>query len=163
MHPTSTVSNPAGAYDRALRYARDKHLPPTAPCPCPTSLWPPENVRLLERYCAWLIAGGAAEEPTRRIYLPVAGHVLGLNPVPHPEINLAGDFEQVMAYVQAKGVGRHWLKACRNGLEKFRRFLRIERGLGEVSKITPFDVAKYTQGFPAWLVSELERARAEIV
>lgn len=157
MHPTSTVSNPAGAYDRALRYARDKHLPPTAPCPCPTSLWPPENVRLLERYCAWLIAGGAAEEPTRRIYLPVAGHVLGLNPVPHPEINLAGDFEQVMAYVQAKGVGRHWLKACRNGLEKFRRFLRIERGLGEVSKITPFDVAKYTQGFPAWLVSELER------
>ncbi|NMC34987.1 MAG: tyrosine-type recombinase/integrase [Veillonellaceae bacterium] len=157
MCPTPAVTSIAGAYDRALIYARDKHLPAGVPRPIPTRQWPLENVRLLERYYAWLIAGGTAEQPTRIIYLPAAGHVLGLNPVPHPQINLESDFEKVMAYVQAKKVSVFWVKACRNGLEKFRRFLRIERGLGEVSKITPFDVAKYTAGFPAWLVSELER------
>ena len=157
MCPTPAVTTPAEAYDRALRYVRDKHLPPGIPRPCPTCQWPPENVRLLERYYDWLIAGGTAEQPTRTIYLPVAGHVLGLNPVLHSQIRLDSDFEKVMDYVQAKGAGKDWLKACRNGLEKFRRFLRIERGLGEASKIAPFDVAKYTAGFPAWLVSELER------
>ena len=157
MYPTPVITNPAEAYDRALRYARDKHLPPGTPRPCPTSQWPQENVRLLERYYDWLIAGGTAEQPTRTIYLPVAGHVLGLNPVSHDHINLEGDFAKVMDYVQAKGAGKDWQKACRNALAKFRRFLRIERGLGEVSKTTPFDVAKYTAGFPAWLVSELER------
>ena len=54
-----------------------------------------------------------------------------------------------MEYIQAKGVSRYWLKACRNGLENFRRFLRLERGLGEDSKITPFDVSAHTQGLPA--------------
>jgi site-specific recombinase XerD len=157
MCPTPAVTTAAEAYDRALVYARDKYLPPGTTRPCPTCQWPSENVRLLERYYDWLIAGGTAQQPTRTIYLPVAGYVLGLNPVPHDQINLESDCEKALAYVQAKGVGQDWLKACRNGLEKFRRFLRLERGLGEVSKITPFDVAKYTQGFPTWLVSELER------
>lgn len=62
-----------------------------------------------------------------------------------------------MDYVRAKGTGLDWQKACRHGLEKFRRFLRLERGLGEESKITPFDVAAHTQGLPPWLVTELER------
>lgn len=157
MCPTPTVNTLAEAYDRTLLYARNKHLPPGSPRPCPTAQWPPENVRLLERYRDWLLCGGSAAEPVYKIYLPVAGHVLGLNPVPHPHINLESDFEKVMAYAQAKGIGKDWLGATHNGLVKFRRFLRIERGLGEVSKITPFDAAKYTQDLPAWLVSALER------
>jgi integrase len=42
-------------------------------------------------------------------------------------------------------------------VNKFRRFLRLERGLGEVSHIQPFDVSAHALGLPAWLVSELER------
>jgi site-specific recombinase XerD len=147
----------AEQYDQALTYARDHRLPPGAPRPCPTCQWPPENVRLLEKYYTWLIQGGTAENPTRTIYLPMAGHILGLNLLPHPKINLEEDFERAMDYIRAKGVGEDWLKACRNGLEKFKRFLRVERGLGEVSKIKPFDVTAHTQGLPLWLVTELER------
>ncbi len=35
--------------------------------------------------------------------------------------------------------------------------MRLERGLGEESKETPFDVARVTSGLPTWLVQELER------
>jgi hypothetical protein len=51
----------------------------------------------------------------------------------------------------------HWQRACRLGLEKFKRFLRLERGLGEIRKAKPFDVAAHTQGLPVWVVTELER------
>lgn len=156
MHPhqATTVT---GRYDQALKYARDKKVPPGVKRPAPTSQWPLENVRLLEKYYAWLIGGGTAEHPTHTIYLPMAGHILGLNRVPHEQIDLDTDLEQAMEYVRAKGAGEYWLKACRNGLEKFKRFLRLERGLGEVSKITPFDISAHTQGLPLWLVNELER------
>ena len=87
----------------------------------------------------------------------MAGHILGLNLVPHPRINLEDDLERPLVYVRAKGVSQYWLKACRNGLEKFKRFLRLERGLGEARPLKPFDVAAHTQGLPLWLVSELER------
>ncbi len=147
----------AERYDQALLYARDKNLPPDAPRPLPTRYWPKENVLLLEKYHAWLIGGGAAEYPTHTIYLPMAGNVLGLNLVPFDQIDLEKGFDLAMEYVRAKGVGKDWLKASRNGLEKFRRFLRLERGLGEASKVTPFDVAVHTRGLPPWLVSELER------
>ena len=153
-HPATTV---AGRYDQALAYARERCLPPDAPRPKPTQDWPPENVRLLEKYYAWLIEGGTAAYPTHSIYLPMAGHVLGLNPIPHEQIDLNKGFEKAMDYIRAKGVGEDWLSACRNGLEKFKRFLRLERGLGEVSKITIFDVSAHTQGLPLWLVNELER------
>jgi integrase/recombinase XerC len=155
--PPRQATTVTGRYDQALKYARDKNLPPGAPRPCPTSQWPQENIRLLEKYHAWLIGGGTAERATDTIYLPMAGHILGLNPVPHEQLDLDGDFERAMAYVRAKGAGPDWLEACRHGLEKFRRFLRLERGLGEVSKIAPFDVSAHTQGLPPWLVSELER------
>lgn len=158
MPPHKATTIP-GRYDQALLYARDRNLPLEAPRPCPTSQWPQENIRLLEKYYAWLIGGGTAEYPTNSIYLPMAGHILGLNPVPHSQIDLEGDFEKAMEYLRAKGVGEDWLGACRNGLEKFKRFLRLERGLGEVSQITPFDVAGHTQGFPLWLITELERYR----
>jgi site-specific recombinase XerD len=157
LMPPHKATTLAGRYDQALKYARDNNLPAGAPRPCPTSQWPKENIRLLEKYYAWLIGGGTAEYPTHSIYLPMAGHVLGLNLVPHDQIDLENDLEQAMDYVRTKGVGLYWLKASRNGLEKFKRFLRLERGLGEVSKITPFDVAANTQGLPPWLVSELDR------
>jgi hypothetical protein len=65
-------------YDQALQYARDRNLPPEAPRPQPTRAWPPENVALLERYAAWLAGGGHSEAVIRTIYIPMAGHVLGL-------------------------------------------------------------------------------------
>jgi site-specific recombinase XerD len=153
-HKATTIRE---RYDQALHYAREDRLPPDAPRPLPTSHWPKENIELLERYHQWLLQGGACEYSTNIIYLPIAGHVLGLSCKPHHEINLEEDLERAMEYVQAKGVGNHWLKACRNGLNKFRRFLRLERGLGEESKITPFDSARVTAGLPDWLVHELER------
>lgn len=157
MCPPKKANTVPERYDQALHYARDQHLPPKAPRPCPTSQWPSENVALLERYYVWLIEGGAAEYPTNIIYLPAAGHVLGLSPVPHPKINLESDFERVMAYVAAKGTGVYWQRACHLGLEKFKRFLRLERGLGEIRKAKPFEIAAHTQGLPVWLVTELER------
>jgi site-specific recombinase XerD len=157
MCPPQKATTVTGRYDQALHHARDQRLPPDAPRPCPTSQWPQENVRLLEKYYAWLIGGGAAEYATNIIYLPMAGHILGLNPVPHEQIDLENDLQRALEYVRAKGVGKGWLEACRHGLEKFKRFLRLERGLGEVSKITPFDVSVHTQGLPLWVVTELER------
>ncbi len=157
MCPPQKATTVAGRYDQALHHARDQRLPPDAPRPCPTGQWPQENVRLLEKYHAWLIGGGTAEYATNVIYLPMAGHILGLNPVPHEQIGLENDLQKAMEYVRAKGVGKDWLEACRHGLEKFKRFLRLERGLGEASKITPFDVSAHTQGLPLWVITELER------
>ncbi len=112
-HAATTI---AEYYDQALKYARDRHLPSDAPRPCPTRQWPEENVRLLEKYCAWLIGGGTAEYPTHTIYLPMAGHILGMNLKPHHQIDLDRDLEKAMDYLRAKGVGLDWLKSCRNGL-----------------------------------------------
>jgi integrase/recombinase XerD len=144
-------------YDQALHYARDERLPAEAPRPLPTSCWPWENIELLERYHRWLLQGGTCEYSTNFIYLPIAGHVLGLHLKPHREINLEEDLERAIDYVKAKGVGQDWWKASRNGLNKFRRFLRLERGLGEESKVTPFNSARVTEGLPLWLVNELDR------
>jgi integrase/recombinase XerD len=147
----------AERYDQTLRFARDRRLPPEAPRPHPTRVWPSENIRLFEKYATWLLEGGTSEYTSQTIYLPMAGHILGMNLVPHTKIDLEKDLEPALAYVRAKGAGADWLKACRNGLEKFKRFLRLERGLGEIRKSKPFDVAAHTQDFPDWLVSELER------
>lgn len=162
MSPLRRHHTLAEQYDQTLHYTNDCG---DAPKPAPTSQWPKENIALYERYRDWLLSGGASEEPTKTIYLPVAGHALALNLKPHSQINISAslnagledDLERVMDYTHAKQSGKDWIKATRNGLEKFRRFLRIERGLGEQIKSTPFDVARYTVGLPAWLVSELER------
>lgn len=155
--PTPKVVTTAERYDRSLRYARVNHLPADAPRPLPTPHWCRENIELLERFHQWLLQGGTCEYSTNVIYLPVAGHVLGLNLKPHPELNVEADFQRAMDFVIAKGCGEDWIKASRNGLNMFRRFLRLERGLGEESKVTPFDSARVTAGLPAWLVNELDR------
>ena len=157
MSPTHKAATVAERYDQALHYSRDDRLPPDAPHPLPTRCWPKENIELLERFHAWLLDGGACEHSTDVLYLPIAGHALGLNIKPHEQIDLDKDLERALEYTRAKGSGKDWLKVCWNGLEKFRRFIRYERGLGDVPKITPFDIAHNTAGLPIWLVNELER------
>jgi site-specific recombinase XerD len=157
MSPLRRPHTLAEQYDQTLHLTRDWKLPAGYPKPAPTSCWPKENIVLYERYRDWLLSGGASEEPTKTIYLPVAGHVLALNLKPHSQINLEDDLERVMDYTRAKQSGKDWIKATHNGLEKFRCFLRIERGLGKPIKTQPFDISRYTAGLPAWLVSELER------
>jgi site-specific recombinase XerD len=143
-------------YDQALEYCHDKNLPATAPRPSLTRDWPPENVALLERYCAWLSGGGASEQVIRTIYIPMAGHVLGIALKPHSQLDLDADLQPAMDYVIAKGAGPDWTKVSRNSLAKFRRFLLHERGQLEV-KARPYAPAPHTQGLPDWLASALQR------
>jgi site-specific recombinase XerD len=156
MSPRPVGRTIAERYDISLRYAKDECVPPDAR-PAPTRCWPEGNVDLLERFRTWLVEGGTSERSTDLFYVPMAGHALGLNLKPHEQLDLEGDLDRAIQYVQAKGVGESWLNVSRNGLEKFRRFLRLERGLGEIVKAQPFDVAKHAAGLPAWLVGELER------
>lgn len=157
MSPMRRPHSLAEHYDQTLRYTRDQRLPPGHPKPQPTAFWPKENIALYERYRNWLLSGGASELASKIIYLSVAGHVLGLSLKPHPELDLEGDFQCAIEYVIAKRSSPDWIKASRNGLNKFRRFLRLERGLGEESNITPFDSARLAAGLPGWLVEELNR------
>jgi len=157
MSPMRRPHSLAEQYDQTLHYTRDYRLPPGHPKPQPTACWPQENIALYERYRDWLLEGGTSEMSSKIIYLPVAGHVLGLALKPHAELDLEEDFQRALDYVIAKQSSQDWIKASRNGLNKFRRFLRLERGLGEESKETPFDSARATEGLPLWLVSELDR------
>ena len=86
---------------------------------------------LLERYADWLRGGGASEEVIRTIYIPMAGHWLGLALKPHPELDLQADLQPALEYVRAKGAGPDWADVCRCSLDKFRRFLLHTRGLVE--------------------------------
>lgn len=147
----------AERYDRSLRYGRGKHVPADVLRPLPTGHWHPENIALLERYEQWLWGGGISELVIRLYHIPMAGHVFGLTRKHHSQLDLEHDLTCALDYVQSKGVGTSWLKNCRHSLNKFRRFLRLERGLGEESKVTPFDSARAASGLPAWLVTELER------
>ena len=141
-------------YDDALRRGHHFRLAPDAPRPRPTRDWPPENVALLVRFGEWLEKGGASEYTSRAIYLPMAGHILGLALKPHPQIDLEVDLLPAMEYVKAKGARKEWTKLCYNGLMKFRRFLMHERGQVEV-KARRYDPALHTEGLPAWVVTEL--------
>lgn len=154
--PHYRVNTMPARYDQSLQMAHQARLPPEAPRPKPTRFWPPENVALLEQYADWLRGGGASEYVIRSIYIPMAGHVLGLALRPHPQIDLENDLLPAFEYVIAKGVGEEWTKISRNALAKFRRFLMHTRGLVEV-KYKPFDPAPRTEGLPGWLVEELTR------
>ena len=96
LSPRPVGATVAERYDISLRYARDDRLPPEAPRPLPTNCWPQGNVELLERFRSWLIEGGASEHTTNLIYVPIAGHVLGLNLKPHEQLNLEGDLEKAL-------------------------------------------------------------------
>ena len=143
-------------YDQHLSRSCRK-LPAGAARPCPSTLWPEENIRLYQKYRVWLIEGGAGLHATGNIYLPIAGHILGLNPLPYPQLDLIKDFEKVLDFARARGGSPDRLVIDRHALVKFRRFVRLELGQGEAPKFKTFDLAAHTQGLPAWLVSELER------
>lgn len=155
--PTPKVFSVAAYYDRSLLYARGKRLPEDAPRPKPTSFWPPENIAMLERYRNWLIEGGNSLNVTNIYHLTMAGHVFGLNLKPHSELDPDKDLDCALEYVKSRQLGEFWIMRCAISLKKFRRFLRLERGLGEESKVTPYDPARPSAGLPAWVVSELER------
>lgn len=158
--PTPITPITSGAaiarYRSALRNSRDSRLPPGFAPPQPPSVWPAENVELLERFLAWLVADGAGQRSIDLFYLPMAGHVLGLNLKSHSQINLECDLERAMDFVNAKRPSQSWAELCRMGLHRFRRFLRQERGMVETSRpVLPVNVTCYHEGVPDWLVVEL--------
>jgi site-specific recombinase XerD len=157
MRKVFVPGTPAEMYDRALRYAHDSRLPPDYPKPHPTADWPPENITLLEEYWQWLAESGYSPFVIRIIYLPMAGHVLGLALKPHPQLDLDQDLQPALDFLEAKQLSPGWNDACRNAVLKFRRFLLHRRGQIE-SKITPYDPAeRLAEGLPDWLVQELTR------
>lgn len=157
MCPWRKAATLAERYDLSLHYMCNDRLPSDAPRPLPTKHWPPENLELLERYRDWLLGGGSSELVTNLYHVMMAGHVFGLTLKPHPQLDLDNDLECALDYVKAKQLSVSWTDNCRNSLIKFRRFLRLERGLSEAVTTTPFDIARHTAGLPAWLVAELER------
>jgi integrase/recombinase XerD len=86
----------------------------------------------------------------------MAGHALGLNLKPHAQLDLDVDLARAMDYVEAKRRGTAWTDRCRVALDKFRRFLRQQRGQIDVP-IRPLNYAHYCTGLPDWLVEQLER------
>ena len=156
MSPIKKATTAADRYDGNRLFSHDHRLPPGYPRPKPTCDWPPENVALLERYREWLLSGGASPKETYFLYIPMAGHALGLNLKPHPEIDLDADLERALDYVKAKGSSTEWTDMCRVALDKFRRFLRQERGL-PVAQPHPPDLSCYREGLPDWLIEQLGR------
>lgn len=141
-------------YDEVLHLSRATYE--DVPIPQPTAHWPSENIDLLARYCLWLIEENSTTECINHIYLPMAGHVLGLNLNPHISLNLTTDLEKAIYYVRAKHVKDAWLGICQRALSRFRRFLRYERGLLDIAfKENEVDVSRYQQGLPTWLIEYL--------
>jgi integrase/recombinase XerD len=155
-HPRRRMTSMPERYDQALEFCHDKRLPPEAPRPQPTACWPAENTALLELYAAWLSGGGASQQVIRTIYIPMAGHVLGLALKPHSQLDLETDLQPALEFIKAKGAGPDWSKVCRNALDKFRRFLLHQRGQLECKR-RPYRSQPHTLGLPAWLVEELTR------
>jgi site-specific recombinase XerD len=154
----TTSGSAAARYDRALRYGRHRHLPPDYPRPQPTSAWPKENVALLERYRDWLLGGGSSQYAVNMLYIPMAGHVLGLNLKPHQQIDFDADLERALDYVRAKQLSAEWTGMCRNALDRFRRFLRQQRGSLELTlQVRPLNREHYCARLPDWLIEQLER------
>lgn len=146
----------AERYDTSRHRARDDRLPPGYAVPQPTSAWPAENVALLELYREWLSSSGTSQDVVNMLYIPMAGNALGLNLEPHPQLDLDADLERALDYVKAKRLSAEWTDMCRNALDKFRRFLRQQRGQVEVV-LRPPNRAHYCAGLPDWLVEQLER------
>lgn len=146
----------AERYDLTLKWAHDKRVPPGIPQPQPTRCWPAENVRLFECYHEWLCGGGLSPYVIHHLYIPMAGHVLGLNLKPHAQLDLEHDLARAWDYVCAKQLSAEWTDMCRNALDKFRLFLRQQRGAVCVTLRTG-SIERYRAGLPEWLVVELER------
>jgi integrase len=124
------------------------------PDPCPPAIGRPGT------WNSWNAIGpgcSTSELVTNLYHIITAGHVFGLTLKAYPDLDPDTDLDCALEYVKAKGLSEGWTKNCRRSLIKFRRFLRLERGLGEESHLTPFDPAVVTSGLPDWLASELVR------
>jgi site-specific recombinase XerD len=157
VSPRPVGNTLAEKYDLTLLYARDFRLPAERKHPLPTKYWPEGCVEFLEKYQHWLLEGGISEFVTQMYHLVMAGHVFGLTLKTPEQLDLEADLHLALEYIQAKGLSASWTKNCRNSLVKLQTFLRLERGLGPLTKAKPFNVAEHTQGLPLWLVSELGR------
>ena len=97
-------------YDRNLSRSCRK-LPTDAAHPQPSSQWPEENRQLYEKYRAWLLEGGGGISSVSNVYMPIAGHILGLNTVSYWQMDLEKDFEKVLDFARARGAvhsGSKW-------------------------------------------------------
>lgn len=159
MNERTFATTAAKQYDRGLRRGRQfAPVPAGTPEPQPSTAWPPENAALLERYRAWLVELGAATSVINHHRIPMAGHILGLNLKPHPQINLDSDLERAMTYVKAKKIRAAGQKNFRHSLNWFRRFLLQERGLVEIEAEPVYGHAeRYQTGLPSWLLAQLEQ------
>jgi len=152
--PTSAVVR----YDRALRKSLKMNpLPPKVAAPQFSGEWPAENVALLEKYRAWLVAIGSADAVINQHRIPMAGHVLGLSGKPHHMLDLTEDFDKALDFVQFRQKSEMWQRNCRHSLTWFRRFLKVERGMVILDKPTFGDVARYKAGLPDWLIRQLTK------
>lgn len=149
--------NIARTYDGILNRARDRRLKDETAKPLPTKFWLDENIGYLEKYVRWLIDGGACEQSTKTIYLPMAGHVLGLNIKPYRDIAPEQDLQKALDYVRAKGAGKDWIKACQYGLKKFENFMKIERGEKVSTNQIEQECTGNTKDLPSWLLKELKK------
>ncbi len=143
-------------YDRHLSRSCRK-LPVDALHPLPSLCWPEENITLYMKYRTWLFEGGAGYTSASNIYMPIAGHILGLNPVPYPQWDLAKDPEKVLAFARARGGSAFRMRMTGLAMNKFRRFIRLELGMKEAPRFKPFATERYIAGFPDWLATELGR------
>ncbi len=145
-------------YDRALHKSLKLNpLPSHVAVPHFTNRWPEENIAFLEQYREWLVGIGSSDAVINQHRIPMAGHVLGLNCKPHRQINLNGDFDKAMCFVQAKKKEETWERNCGHSLNWFRRFVKEERGVVIIDKPTFGDVARYKAGLPSWLIDQLIR------
>ncbi len=150
----------AGRYDRALHKSSRMYPPPKRiSLPKPTEAWPKENILLLQEYQQWLLNGGVSRNCIYQIYVPMAGHVLGLNRVPHPQISLDEDLDKALEYIVARQMSDGWTANCRRALNRFRSFMQLKRGTVTFSKVTMFDHSRYTGNLPLWLVDCLNEIR----
>jgi site-specific recombinase XerD len=150
------ITSACERYDTALRRCRKSRLPAGSPVPQPTACWPAENVALLERYRLWLEGSGDSQTCIGQLYIPMAGHALGLALKPHEELDLETDLAPALAFVQVREPSVQWAKNCRHALARFRLFLSQERGQVEVS-FRPVHLERYQAGLPGWLVEQLTR------
>jgi len=152
-----TTAGPAAQrYDDCRRRSRDKRIPAGYAPPQSTGAWPAENVVLLEQYHEWLLGGGASPRIVHNLYIPMAGNALGLNLRPHAKLDIEMDLELALDYVKAKCTSAEWIDMCRVALERFRRFMRQQRGYPEVGPRT-LNRERYCQGLPDWVVDQLIR------
>jgi integrase/recombinase XerD len=153
---TTHSESAAERYDYALRRARDSRLPPGHPVPRFTCDWPPDNIALLEQYREWLVSGGLSAATISQLYVPTAGHVLGLNLKPAAELDLNVDLNRALDYVKAKRLSAEWIHNSGIALDKFQQFLRQQRGQMTITlRLTGRE--RYVAGLPEWLVAQLDR------